>query len=148
METSESQRALLDECAVRQKCRAGQHLSDCPEHRPFQVFQVLERSRNDPDSDPRRPPQAGMWVWVRQGPHPMGVWETHDTRGAKWSRWYQENQKRFPVLQDRAHGAPSDFGNYSCHACEYFGEGFPEPGHRTECDGLCKLMGCEYDHEQ
>lgn len=109
------------------------------------IYQVLEESRDDPDKGPNKPPVKGMWVWWRTGPHPQGVWQAMDARGMTFGKALEENQKTYPVWQDRAHGSHGDWGNYSCHACDYSGDGHPEPGHKTVCDGVCKRLNC-VDH--
>ena len=112
----------------------------------FDGDQIIEESRDNPDVWPDQPLEGGyMWTWWRMGPHPQGIW-----RGMNWSspatetqKAYLKNREEFPVFQDRAHGSRGDFGNYSCHACDYFGDGYPEPGHKTVCDGVCRRPGCQ-----
>lgn len=112
------------------------------------VHEVMEQSRNDPDKGPRKPPAKGMWVWWRTGPHPQGVWQAMDlntsTKDGKetYDAW-QKNQEEFPIFQDQAFGNYGDFGNFTCHSCDYFSDGYPEPNHMTICDGICKRARCD-----
>lgn len=109
------------------------------------IYEVLEDSRDDPDRGPKVPPAEGSWVWWRTGQHPQGVWQAMNWEDPAFAKAYQANREEFPIMQDAAHGLSGDFGNYSCHACSYFGDGYPEPGHKTECDGVCRRRGCP-DH--
>lgn len=103
------------------------------------VFKVYEDSRNDPDNGPKKPPREGMWTWWRTGEHPQGVWVALDWKnGTETSLAYAANEKAHPVPQDAALGESSDFGYQVCHACGAMNEGYPEPRHATECDGVCK----------
>jgi hypothetical protein len=111
------------------------------------VYEVLEQSRNDPDNGPKLPPAKGMWVWWRTGPHPQGVWQAMDLTGgtddgrdatAAWRKNWDDH----PIAQDQAFGESGDFGNFCCHACGYLSDGYPEPNHRTSCDGICKRDHC------
>jgi hypothetical protein len=119
------------------------------------IYQVFEASRDDPDHSPFETPKApegdewpqAMWVWWRTGPHPQGVWQAMKM-DADGSRLCRENNQRHPVFQDQAWGVYNDIGGYSCHSCQYFGDGYPEPGHRTVCDGVCKIEGCSYHSEE
>jgi hypothetical protein len=103
---------------------------------------------NDPDNGPMSPPVKGMWVWWRTGVHPMGRWQAMECSGKEFGNAYSENQKRFPVYQDHAHGSAGDWGNFSCHACRYFSDGYPEPNHRTQCDGICRVPDCTMHGEE
>jgi hypothetical protein len=103
-------------------------------------IKIYEDSRNDPDVSPKKPPPKGMWTWWRTGEHPKGVWVVLDwtTNPSETSAAYRKNEAAHPVPQDAALGEPSDFGNVVCHACGEMSEGYPEPRHKTECDGKCR----------
>lgn len=111
------------------------------------VYEVYEESRNDPDNAPNKPALHGMWVWWRTGPHPQGVWQAMDMdgttpQGQAGLEAQRKNWDEHPIFQDQAFGDHGDFGNFSCHACDYFSDGYPEPNHKTNCDGICKRPGC------
>jgi hypothetical protein len=109
------------------------------------VYDVMDKSRDNPDNGPKTPPAEGMWVWWRTGQHPQGVWMAMEVSSKEWGEAYAMNKRIYPVSQDYAHGSAGDWGGYSCHACGYLGEGYPEPGHQTKCDGICKRANCD-DH--
>lgn len=107
------------------------------------VYEVLEKSRNNPDNGPNNPHKRGMWVWWRTGPHPQGVWQAMDiSSGSPDLEAWQENEWLHPITQDSALGDYGDRGHVSCHACGELSKGYPEPRHKTLCDGVCKRIGC------
>ncbi len=99
---------------------------------------------NDPDNGPNSSTASnGMWSWWRTGLHPMGRWQSVNV-SVDFNKKYSDMKKEFPIMQDKALGPPSDFGGCVCHSCEYSSSGYPEPNHKTVCDGICKRSGCEY----
>lgn len=60
---------------------------------------------------------------------------------------YGANREEFPVMQDQALGPSGDFGNKTCHACDYASDGYPEPDHKTVCDGVCRRTVCKYHNK-
>lgn len=120
---------------------------------------VLEESRDDPSNGPTATPDkygvetpghssGVMWVWWRTGPHPQGVWQVMDTRDPAFMPAYRANEALHKPMQDQALGSPGDWGHVVCHACREMSEGYPEPRHKTTCDGVCKTPGCDYHSEE
>lgn len=108
-----------------------------------QVGYVLESSRNNPDAGPSEPPLAsGMWVWWRTGPHPEGVWQVMDMSDDAVVAAWRANEQEHSIHQDAALGSPGDWGHRMCHACNEMSEGYPEPRHKTNCDGVCRRLEC------
>lgn len=96
--------------------------------------------QDDPDNGPKAPAE-GMWTWWRTGEHPHGKWIAVDFNSS-FADVYSANRKQFPIMQDKALGSASDFGGQDCHACEFGSDGYPDPGHFTVCDGVCKRNKC------
>jgi hypothetical protein len=106
------------------------------------IYATLLASRDNPDAGPTSPAEEGSWTWWRTGPHPQGVWQAMDWTQPEFNKAYLQNRAEFPIHQDDALGPPSDFGNRVCHACNYMSEGYPEAGHFTNCDGICRRSNC------